>query len=27
VGYLSSKRISIDVHADSRLGWAGEIEP
>lgn len=27
VGYLSSKRISIDVHADSRFGWAGEIEP
>lgn len=27
VGYLTSKRISIDVHADSRVGWAGEIEP
>lgn len=27
VGYLSSKRISIDVHADSRVGWAGEITP
>ena len=27
LGYLSAKRISIDVHADSRVGWAGEITP
>lgn len=27
VGYLTSKRISIDVHADSRVGWAGEVTP
>jgi uncharacterized protein (TIGR02246 family) len=24
VGYLTEKRISIDIHADSRLGWATE---
>ncbi|MBI1350377.1 MAG: DUF4440 domain-containing protein [Actinomycetales bacterium] len=27
VGRISEKRISIDVHADSREGWAGEITP
>jgi uncharacterized protein (TIGR02246 family) len=27
VGCLDSKRISIDVHADTRVGWAGDITP
>ena len=27
VGYIAEKRISIDVHADVREGWAGEITP
>ncbi len=27
VGHIEEKRISIDVHADSRIGWAGEITP
>jgi uncharacterized protein (TIGR02246 family) len=27
VGRIAEKRISIDVHADSRDGWAGEITP
>lgn len=24
---IASKTISVDVHADSRVGWAGEITP
>lgn len=27
VGRIAEKRISIDVHADTREGWAGEISP
>ena len=27
VGRIAEKTISIDVHADSRVGWAGEITP
>jgi hypothetical protein len=27
VGYIAAKRISIDVHADSRVGWAKEVNP
>lgn len=27
VGYIAEKRISIDVHADSRIGWAGQVTP
>jgi uncharacterized protein (TIGR02246 family) len=27
VGYLEERRISIDVHADTRAGWAEEITP
>jgi len=27
VGRIAEKRISIDVHADAREGWAGEITP
>jgi ketosteroid isomerase-like protein len=27
VGYLAEKRISIDVHADTRIGWGSEATP
>jgi hypothetical protein len=27
VGYITEKRISIDIHADIRVGWAGEVNP
>ena len=27
IGYIEEKRISIDVHADSRVGWASQATP
>ena len=27
VGYIAEKRISIDTHADTRIGWATEESP